>query len=61
MLMADREVIRAFLESVLCDGAVAVRDLEARARAEGLLEEGQVISQTMPWRTAGRKLGITFS
>jgi hypothetical protein len=56
--MTDSQAITEFLQRELAGCAMPVRDLEARARAEGLLEAGQVISQTMPWRTAGRKLGV---
>jgi hypothetical protein len=54
----DRAAIRAFLESALADGGVPVRDLEARARAAGLLPEGLAISQCKPIRKAANKLHI---
>jgi hypothetical protein len=54
----SREVVRAFLESVLRDGAVAVRDLEARARAEVLLAEGQQLSQCKPIREIADELHV---
>jgi hypothetical protein len=54
----SRQSIRVFLEVALRDGAVAVRDLEARARAEGLLPPNLAISQCAPFRTAARKFKI---
>jgi hypothetical protein len=55
--VTDRTQIAEFLQRELADGPLSVRDLEERARAQGLLAAGQVFSQSMPWRTAGRKLG----
>jgi hypothetical protein len=54
----SRRTIRAFLETALADGAVAVRDLEAKARAAMLLVPDLPISQCMPFRTVARKLKI---
>jgi hypothetical protein len=54
----DRAAIRAFLESALADGAVRVRDLEAKARAEGLLPPDLAISQCKPFRRVAEKLHI---
>jgi hypothetical protein len=54
----SRDVVRAFLETVLRDGAVAVRDLESKARAELLLAEGRPLSQSKPIRKAADELHV---
>jgi len=53
-----RAPIMAFLQTVLADGAVPVRDLETCARAEGLLAERQPISQCKPFRSTADKLRV---
>jgi putative DNA primase/helicase len=47
-----------FLRTVLAAGPVAVPNLEVEARAAGLLNEGQRISQSKPFRSARKALGI---
>jgi putative DNA primase/helicase len=47
-----------FLRVVLAAGSVAVSDLEADARDAGLLKPDQPISQSKPFRSARKALGI---
>ena len=47
-----------FLRDVLGNGRVKVIDLDPMARAAGLLGEGQSISQSKPFRSARKALGI---
>jgi hypothetical protein len=56
--MTKRQAIKAFLLTALADGALAVRDLEAKARAGGLLAEGLPISQSRPIRRIADKLHV---
>jgi hypothetical protein len=56
--MTDRAKIAEFLQAELASGAVAVRDLEAKARAAGLLSPDLPISQCMPFRTVANKLHV---
>jgi hypothetical protein len=50
--------VAAFLESTLADGAVAVADLEVRARAAGLLGARQSITDSKKFKAAKKMLGI---
>jgi hypothetical protein len=49
----------AFLEDVLAGGGLGVHDLEARARAVGLLGEHQRISRAKMFISAKKALGIS--
>src|SRR6478672_1611128 len=50
--------IREFLHVALANGPVAVKDLEEKARAAGLLRPDQPISQCKPFRTIADKIGV---
>jgi hypothetical protein len=50
--------VREFLKCALANGPVAVRDLEAKARAAGLLRPDQPISQCKSFRTIANKIGV---
>jgi len=54
----SRQTIRAFLEAALADGAVPVRDLEAKARVATLLAPDLPISQCKPFRRAADDLHV---
>ena len=47
-----------FLSDTLADGPVAVSDLEARARASGLLDHNRRIGQAKGFRKAKKHLGV---
>ncbi len=47
-----------FLSDTLADGPVAVSDLEARARASGLLDHNRRIAQSKGFRKAKKHLGV---
>jgi hypothetical protein len=51
-------VVSAFLKGVLAGGAVAVADLEVRARAAGLIGERQRITDAKVIKRAKKELGI---
>ncbi len=50
--------ITDFLNRALAGGALAVGDLEAKARAAGLLGEGQQIQHAKAFKKAKKELGI---
>jgi len=50
--------ILEFLRTALAGGPVSVQDLQSRARAAGLLEPDQPISQSKSLRTIADKLGV---
>jgi hypothetical protein len=54
----SRQTIQAFLESALADGAVPVRELEAKAPAAMLLAPDLPISQCKPFRRAADDLHV---
>ena len=56
--MTKREAIKALLQTTLADGAVAVRDLETKARATGLLAADLPLSQCRRLRRIAGKLHI---
>jgi hypothetical protein len=51
--------VEAFFRGVLNDGAVAVAELEARARAAGLLGEMQRVTDAKVFKRAKKEVGIT--
>src|SRR6476659_3788517 len=50
--------VREFLRVALANGPVAVKDLEEKARAAGLLRPDQPISQCKSFRTIANKIGV---
>src|SRR5882762_10556939 len=51
-------VVAEFLQNVLAGDALGVAELEARARAAGLLGNGQRITHAKPFKKAKKSLGI---
>jgi hypothetical protein len=49
-----------FLTTILANGPIKVGDIEAEARAAGLLGDDKTISQSKPFRTARRVLGVVI-
>jgi hypothetical protein len=51
-------IVTVFLRAKLANGPVLVSDLEAMARAAGLLGDGQLITHAKPFKRAKKSLGI---